>query len=202
MISTLFNISDLLAVYGYVGVFVVIFLESGIFFALPGDSLLFTAGLLASVSHLNLALLIPLIFLATFLGGIAGYYIGHYIEHLHEYAFFRNILKQSYIDQAHSFFERHGKAAIILSRFVPVVRTFAPIVAGIAEMPFGRFLRYSFISSLLWSLTVTLLGFFLGREFPWVRDYISYFIIGIILVSCLPAVLGWAHKRRKRKKTK
>jgi len=199
--NILFNIEHLLTTYSYAGVFLIVFLESGIFFALPGDSLLFTAGLLASVSNLNLFILIPAIFLATFLGGIAGYYIGIYIESLHRYPIFKKILKPEYILKAHKFFEEHGKAAIIMSRFVPFMRTFAPIVAGIARMPKASFLRYSFISSLLWSTSITLLGYFLGQAFPQIKDYLAYFVAAIVLVSLLPATLEWLRRRGKRRKT-
>ncbi|MBX4195413.1 DedA family protein [Candidatus Parcubacteria bacterium] len=196
------NIPHLLATHGYWGVFIIVFLESGIFFPLPGDSLLFTAGLLASGAGLNLYLLIPIIFVATFLGGIAGYFIGVYLERLHKYAFFRKILKEEHLDKAHEFFDKHGRMAIVLSRFVPLVRTFVPIVAGIARMNFGRFIRYSLLSSLLWSIIVTLLGYFLGREFPELHNYLSYLVILIVLASVVPiAIEWWRERRRKRSRT-
>lgn len=200
--NILFNVEYLLTTYGYIGVFLIVFLESGIFFALPGDSLLFTAGLLASILGFNLFLLIPLIFIATFFGSLAGYYIGLYIESIHRYSILKKILKPEYIDQAHQFFERHGKTAIILSRFVPFIRTFAPIAAGMAHMSQPVFIRYSLISSLLWSTSMTLLGYFLGRTFPGIEKYLSYYIIGVVIVSLLPAVLEWLRRRSKRSDTK
>ncbi|MBX4206597.1 VTT domain-containing protein [Candidatus Parcubacteria bacterium] len=177
------------------------FLESGIIFALPGDSLLFTAGLLASAANLNLLLLIPLIFLATFLGGVVGYHIGVYIESLHRYPILKRILKPEYIAEAHRFFEKHGKAAILMSRFVPLMRTFAPIAAGVARMPKGPFIRYSLVSSLLWSASITLAGYFLGQSFPAIKDSLSYFIVGIVVVSLLPAAVQWLRTRRRRSHT-
>ncbi len=198
----LLNAEYLLTTYGYIGVFGIVFLESGIFFPLPGDSLLFTAGLLASVSNLNIFFLIPIIFVATFLGGIAGYHIGIYIETLHKYKFFRKLLKPEYIAKAHQFFEEHGKGAILLSRFVPLMRTFAPIVAGIAKMSWPTFLRYSFFSSLLWSTSITLLGYFLGRVFPQIKDYVQYFIFAIVIVSLLPITSEWLRRRLKRSRTR
>ena len=199
--NILFDVEYLLRTYGYLGVFIIVFLESGIFFALPGDSLLFTAGLLASVTNINLFLLIPLIFVGGFLGSIAGYYIGIYIESLHRYSIFRKILKPEYIIEAHKFFEKHGKSAIIFSRFVPLIRTFTPIVAGIAHMPRQTFIRYSLISAIIWSTSVTLLGYFLGEAFPQIKDYLSYFIIGIVFVSILPGVVEWLRTRSKGQKT-
>ncbi len=193
-----FNIPNLLATYGYLGVFSIVFLESGIFFPLPGDSLLFTAGVFATSVGMKIHVLIPLVFIATFLGGIAGYVIGVYIERLHKYAFFRNILKQKHIDSAHEFFDKHGKLAVILSRFVPIVRTFAPIVAGIARMNFSKFIQYSFISSILWTSSMTLAGYFLGMQFPNLHKYISYIVIVVVLFSVVPLVLEWYRRRRMK----
>ncbi|MDB5194363.1 MAG: dedA [Parcubacteria group bacterium] len=194
--TSLFNVPLLLSHYGYIGVFLIVFLESGIFFALPGDSLLFTAGILAAGVGLNLVLLIPLIFLATLLGGIAGYFIGVYIKTLHRYAFFRKVLKEEYVERAHLFFDKHGRMAVILSRFVPIVRTFAPIAAGIARMNFSKFLGYSIISSILWSSIVTLVGYFLGRAFPQIENYLSYLVILVVLVSLVPVVLEWRRNKK------
>ncbi len=196
--TAIFNVPILLSQYGYIGVFLIVFLESGIFFALPGDSLLFTAGLLAAASKLNLFYLIPIIFTATFLGGMAGYAIGQYLDKVHRYAFFRKIIKEDHIRKAHIFFEKHGKAAILLSRFVPLMRTFTPIVAGVARMNKASFIRYSIASSLLWSVSVTLLGYFLGQAFPQIEDYLHYFIIGIIGVSLIPVIYHWYSKRNKK----
>lgn len=194
----LFDIPHLLITYGYTGIFLIVFLESGVFFALPGDSLLFTAGLLASTVGLSLYILIPLIFLGTFLGGMAGYSIGVNLEHLKRYKLFRKILRPDYIALAHKFFEKHGKAAIIFSRFVPIVRTSVPIVAGVAKMKYSLFIRYSLIGSLLWSSIITLAGFFLGRAFPLIKDYLSYAIILVVFVSILPGVIEWIRSRRSK----
>lgn len=198
-LDILFNVEYLLTTYGYIGIFAVVFLESGIFFLLPGDSLLFTAGLFASVAGLNIFLLIPLIFAATFIGGIVGYHIGVYIETLHRYPLFKKILSPEHIAEAHRFFERHGKMAIIISRFVPLMRTFAPIAAGIAKMPRKAYIRYSFISSLLWSCSITLLGYFLGITVPQVKDYLSWMVILIVAVSLLPVFWHWLLNRRRKR---
>lgn len=189
--SQFFDIPFIISTYGYVGIFIIVFLESGIFFPLPGDSLLFTAGLLVAVLHLNLFTLIPLIFVATFLGGVMGYEIGINLERLRKYDFFRKILKEKYIDQTHKFFDKHGGFAIILSRFVPLVRTFMPIVAGIARMDYYKFIKYSLISSALWSTSVTLVGFFLGQIFPQIKDYISLIVLIIIIVSIFPMIFEY-----------
>ena len=199
---SIFDPTHILVAYGYLGIFVVVFLESGIFFPLPGDSLLFTAGVLASGLGFNLYLLITLVFFATFVGGIAGYYIGVYIEQFRKRALFKKILKDEHMQAAHEFFAKHGSYAVILSRFVPIVRTFVPIAAGVARMNFSKFLRSSFISSLLWSSIVTLLGYFLGKEFPQIHNYLSYLIIVIVIISLVPVALEWRRKRSPRQDTK
>src|SRR5476649_2804045 len=143
----LFDITYLITTYGYLGIFIIVFLESGLFFALPGDSLLFTAGLFASVYSFNLFLLIFIISVGSFLGGAAGYEIGTYLETLKRYSFFKVVLKQEHIERAHQFFDKYGKFAIVFSRFVPIIRTFTPIVAGIARVHYKFFIKYNLIGS-------------------------------------------------------
>ena len=187
--ATMHNLLDipyLIATFGYLGIFVIIFLESGLLFALPGDSLLFTAGLFVSVYHFNLVFLIGLICVATFLGGMGGYQIGVYLEKLREHSFFRRILKDEYIDRAHEFFDKHGAYAIIFSRFVPIIRTFTPIVSGIARVPYKFFIKYSLISSVLWSTIITLAGYYLGRIFPQIKNYLWVIAILVVIVSLIP----------------
>ena len=193
----LFDITYLITTYGYVGIFIIVFLESGIFFALPGDSLLFTAGLFASAFGMNIVFLVALIFVATFLGGLTGYEIGVYLTKLEQFKFLKKILKKEHIDKAHKFFERHGLFAIIFSRFVPIVRTFVPIVAGIARMHYLTFVKYSIISSFLWSFIVTLLGYFLCQAFPVIKNYLSLITILVVLVSLLPIVFEMTRKEKK-----
>jgi len=194
-----FDIPQLIASYGYIGIFLIVFLESGIFFALPGDSLLFTAGILASTNILSIQTLIPLIFVATFLGGIFGYFVGMHIARLQKYSLFRRILKDKHLEIAEKFFAKHGKLTIILSRFVPIVRTFAPIVAGIVRMPYKLFIKYSFIGSLLWSFSMTLLGYFLGQIIPQIKDYLSVFILLVVLLSVLPIFFEIIKGKREKK---
>lgn len=198
----LFDIPNLITTYGYTGIFIIVFLESGIFFALPGDSLLFTAGVLAIAGFLNLFKLIPVIFVATFLGGIIGYYIGEHIEKLRRYKFFRRILKEEHIKYSHDFFEKHGKFAILISRFLPIVRTFLPIAAGISKMNYIKFINYSLVSSIIWSTTVTLAGYFLGIIFPQIKDYLHYLIFTVIFVSLIPALIELYRKYKIRKALK
>ena len=193
----LFDITYLLTTYGYPGIFIVIFLESGLFFALPGDSLLFTSGLLVAVLGLKLPILIGVIFLATFLGGLAGYEIGTYLEKLRKFSFFKLILKDKYIERAHEFFIKYGRLAIVFSRFVPIVRTFTPIVAGIARVPYKFYIKYSLIGSVAWATIMTLIGYFLGRLFPVIKDYLWVVAILVVLVSVVPILIQIIQDRRK-----
>jgi len=194
----LFDITYLFSTYGYLGIFIIIFLESGLFFALPGDSLLFTAGLFVSVYNFNLFLLITIIFFATFLGGLGGYEIGVYLDKLRKFSFFRLILKQKYIDKAHEFFSKYGKFAVAFSRFVPIVRTFTPIVAGIARVPYKFYVKYSLVGSILWSTAITLIGYFLGRLFPVIKDYIWVIAVLVVLVSLVPIFIEIMKGRKPR----
>ncbi|MBS3913464.1 MAG: DedA family protein [Bacteroidetes bacterium] len=190
----LFDIQTLIATYGYIGIFVVVFLESGIFFALPGDSLLFTAGILAAAGFLKILYVIPLIFVATFFGGIVGYYVGSYIEKLRKYRFFAKFLKKEHIDKTHIFMEKYGNLAVVAGRFVPIVRTFVPIVAGVASMDFKKYLKYNLIGSIVWSTSVTLVGFFLGRIFPNIKDQLHWLLIGVVVISILPMIFSFLKK--------
>jgi len=194
----LFNIPYLITTYGYVGIFSIVFLESGIFFALPGDSLLFTAGLLASTGFLKLYYLVPLVFIGTFFGSIAGYYIGVHIERLRKFSFFKKTLHEDHLKKAHDFFTKYGKSAIVFSRFVPIVRTFLPIIAGIAKMNYRDFLKYSLIGATLWSVIVPISGYFFGQFFPKAQDYMSVIIIIVVLTSLLPVVVEIFRKKKSK----
>ncbi len=193
----IFDIPQIISTYGYLGIAIIVFLESGMFFALPGDSLLFTAGILAASTYLRLYYLIPLVFVSTFFGAIVGYYIGMHIERLRKFSFFKKILKEEHLNKAHVFFEKHGKLAIIFSRFIPIVRTFMPIAAGVAKMNYISFIKHSLVSSIIWATLVPTLGYFLGQIFPQIKDYMSFAIILVVLVSLLPAV--WEVFRKKIK---
>jgi membrane-associated protein len=192
-----FDLTHFITTYGYVGIFIIVFLESGIFFPLPGDSLLFTAGLFAVAFGLNIYFLIPMIFVATFLGGLAGYEVGINLIRLQNRRFIGRFLKKEHIDKAHKFFEKHGRMAVIFCRFVPIVRTFVPIVAGVAQMNYYAFLHYSLAGSLLWSSIVTLLGYFLGSIIPGIKDYLWVIVVLIVIVSILPIV--WEMRRGRKK---
>lgn len=185
-----FDLQELIRTAGYVGMFVIVFLESGIpvGFMFPGDSLLFTAGLLASGGTFNIFTLVLLVTVAAILGDSAGYWLGaRYGRCLFakEDAFF---LSPKNLERTEAFYTKYGVRAIILARFVPVVRTFAPILAGVGSMKYSTFIRYNILGALLWGTGITLLGFFLGSLIPDIDTYLLPIILGIIFISFLPII--------------
>ncbi|MEK7569766.1 MAG: VTT domain-containing protein [Patescibacteria group bacterium] len=181
------QINEILA-YGYIGIIIVIFLESGIFFPLPGDSLLFAAGLFASGDKMNVYLLVGLVVTASFTGILAGYHIGSHLEKWRHRAFYKRFIKDEYLNKASEFFFKHGKKTIILSRFVPIVRTFAPIVAGAVKMEYRAFIRASVLGSVIWAGLFIFGGYFLGKFFPEAKEYVLWIVALIILASFFPAL--------------
>lgn len=175
---------------GLVGVVAIIFAESGLFFGFffPGDSLLFSAGLFASMGILPIYLLLPLTFVAAVLGDQVGYWTGKKFGP----AIFNRpdsiIFKQAYVKMAQEFYAKHGAKAIVLARFVPIVRTFAPIVAGVAQMSYSTFLRWNIIGGFLWTFGFIILGFVLGNIIPGIEKYVTYIALFIIFISILPGI--------------
>ena len=183
-----FDTPYIISVYGYLGIFIIIFLESGIFPPLPGDSLLFTAGLLAATAVFNVYLLMLIVFVAGFLGILTGYYIGMHLPKLNRFSFFKKVFRETYINKAQKFFTDHGKSAIIISRFIPIIRTFVPVVAGMVKMDHVVFIKYSILGSVLWSGTFIFGGFFLGKIFPQIHEYLTLTIVIVVFVSILPGI--------------
>ena len=183
-------IVPLLTVIGYPGIFLVVFLESGVFFGffLPGASLLFTAGLLASKGLFNPWILIPLVTLAAILGDNAGYWFGAKIGIKLFTRPDSKLFHQDHLRTAQHFYEHHGAKAVILARFLPVVRTFAPIVAGIARMNYRLFLLCNVAGAFLWATCVTALGYFLGSRFPIIQHYITPIVILIVVLTMIPVI--------------
>jgi membrane-associated protein len=186
--------------YAIVGICVVIFIETGLLFPiLPGDSLLFTAGLLVSTGVIDFPLLglCLLTFGAAFLGDQTGYLIGRKagprIFRREDSRFF----KQSYVDQTYAFFDKYGGRAIVLARFVPIVRTYIPVAAGVGRMPYRHFVTYNLIGALLWGVGVTLLGYWLGQV-AFIRDNLEAMALLIVAVSVLPMVVEVVRARRGR----
>jgi membrane-associated protein len=157
---------------------------------LPGDSLLFAAGTFAAIGSLNIYWLIILLFIAAVLGDTVNYYLGKTIglKVLHWKIAGRQIVKQEYLDKTHGFYEKYGAKTIVIARFVPIVRTFAPFVAGIGEMSYGKFISYNVIGGAVWVVGLTLLGYFFGN-IPIVKKNFETVILAIIFISVLPMIV-------------
>jgi membrane-associated protein len=194
------KIFDSLSPYGEVVAWLIIFAETGLLlgFFLPGDSLLFTAGVIAGQGKLDLWLLLPGVFIAATLGAEVGYFIG---ERAGPPLFNRpdsRFFKQEYVQRTHEFFERHGSKAIVLARFVPVVRTFIPVLAGVGKMDRRVFSLYNLIGALFWTVGVTMLGYALGDVIGNnVDTYILPLVAAIIVISFIPVAVEWRRTRRR-----
>lgn len=193
----------LIETFGTIGLFVIIFAESGLLigFFLPGDSLLFTAGLLASQGKFGLSL--PVLLIGCFIAAVAGDQVGYMFGQKAGPALFRRensrIFKQQYVHRANEFFERHGKKTIVIARFVPIVRTFAPILAGVGNMRYRSFVMFNIIGALLWAVGVTTAGYVLGDTIPDIDKYLLPIIGVIILLSVLPPAIEILRHRRRAK---
>lgn len=205
MITDLFGIplTDLVQAVGYVGVFAIIFSETGMPFGFifPGDSLLFVAGLLASQGIFSIIPLLLLTTSAAILGDTTGYALGAYVGpklFTREKGFF---FSQSMVRKTEAFYARYGVRAIILSRFVPTVRTFVPMLAGVGRMKYRTFVTYNVVGGLLWGTGVTYLGFALGNVFPNLEHYLLPIIIAIIIASSSPLLYELWQVRKESTKT-
>jgi membrane-associated protein len=201
MIHDILNFLDphkLITAFGALGVILLIFAESGLLFGffLPGDSLLFTAGLLSSQNLIPFTPLLIGVFIAAVTGDSFGYWFGRKIGP----ALFKKedsfIFKRRYVLETQAFYEKHGRKTIILARFTPIVRTFAPIVAGVANMNYRTFLKFNVVGGFIWSVGMTTGGYFLGKTVPNADSYLTPIIIAIILTSFIPGII---HMFRRKK---
>jgi len=183
---------------GLTGIVTIVFIETGLFigFFLPGDSLLVTAGIMAAAGYLDLRWLIPLTILAAIIGDQVNYAIGYRagVALMSRYERFR-----PHLERAHAFYEKHGAKTIVLARFVPIVRTFAPAVAGAARMNYRTFVTYNIVGGVVWVLSTTLTGYFLGRAIPHIDRYLHLVIAIVVFLSILPILREWRRERRKER---
>ncbi len=186
---------------GYLGLFGIVFAETGLFlgFFFPGDSLLFVAGVLAAQGFFSLPLLLVILFVAAFTGNMVGYWFGAYVGpklFSREDSF---LFRKSHILKAQAFYERYGGKTIVLARFIPIIRTFAPIVAGIAKMHYGTFAFFNFLGALLWTIGITTAAYYLGSLIEDIDRYLLPIILLIIFLSVLPGVFEyWRNRKEKR----
>ena len=193
MLESLFphlSIFALTRMVGYPGLFAIVFLESGIPFGffLPGASMLFAAGLLASKDYFNVWVLIPVVTIAAILGDSAGYWFGKKIG---VRLFLRpdsRFFRHEHLEHAKQFYDKFGMHTVVLARFIPVVRTFVPIIAGVVNMRYRTFLAFNVIGAITWAAGVTFLGYYLGERVPLVQEYFGPVIVVIVLATTLPLV--------------
>ncbi len=186
------HLGEIIGNYGtlsYLFLFLIVFAETGLVFVpfLPGDSLLFAAGAFAAIGSFNLFLILAILFVAAFLGDTANYWIGHFFGQ--KIIDNKNIpfINQKHIDETQEFYEKHGGKTIFLARFVPIVRTFAPFVAGVGKMHYGDFIKYNLAGGFVWVFGFTLLGYFFGN-IEFVKHNFSVVVIAIVLLSVAPMV--------------
>jgi membrane-associated protein len=200
LLAQLYDVRGLIEWGGTLLVCLVVFVETGMFvgFFLPGDSLLVTAGVFAGAGHLKLASLLTLVTLCALAGDQLGYLIGH---HAGVSLYRRNdsrFFKKRHLERAHEFYEKYGGKTVILARFVPIIRTFCPPVAGAARMKYSHYLTYDIVGGILWVWSTILLGYTLGRTVPNIDKRIHYIIAAVIAVSLMPAVFhAWKARQRK-----
>ena len=188
-----YNVPELIRLVGLAGMIFIVFAETGLMvgFFLPGDSLLVTAGLFAARGDLDITLLIPCLMVAAIAGNSTGYFIGNRagqaLYNRPNSFFFR----REHLVRTHAFYERHGGKTIILAQFMPIVRTFAPVVAGAAEMTYRRFAAFNVVGAILWINSMLLTGFFLGRIVPNIESRIHIVVAIVIFLSLLPAIIAY-----------
>lgn len=193
-------LGDFVQHYGvwiYVLLFLIVFAETGLVVTpfLPGDSLLFVAGTLAAAGGMDVVTLCAVLVSAAILGDTVNYWVGKWFG-LRLFREHSRFLKREYLDRTHRFYERHGGKTIVIARFVPIVRTFAPFVAGLGSMTYARFFAYNVVGALLWVVLLVLAGFYFGN-LPVVKQNLTLVILAIVFLSILPGIIEyWRHRRR------
>jgi membrane-associated protein len=201
--TTLSTLAAQHAVLMFAALFLVIFAETGlvVFPLLPGDSLLFVAGTVVAASGLNVHALVLTLFFAAALGDSLNYGVGNYIGpkifHRPEDTWLGRFMKPEYLERTERFYRKYGAFTIVVGRFVPVVRTFAPFLAGVGSMPYRTFLLYNLIGAAVWVSALVYAGYLFGN-IPWVKDNLAFIVIGIVVVSLLPLLVQWLRERRAR----
>lgn len=186
----------------------VVFAETGLLigFFLPGDSLIFISGLICATKpgllDVHITVLLSLLAVSAIIGNIAGYAFGRKVGP----SLFRRedslLFKKRYVEVTRSFYERHGGKALVLGRFLPIIRTFAPILAGVIKVDFGKFMMYNIAGAVLWIGSLGSIGYFLGSTYPWVQDYLGWIVLFLIIVTLIPVASTWRKERRHHRENK
>jgi membrane-associated protein len=184
----------------YLIFFIIVFCETGLVVTpfLPGDSLLFVAGTFAALGSLNLTWLLVLLTIAAILGDTINYWIGNYIGPKVFQMQNSRVFRKEYLDRTHQFYEKYGPITIVIGRFIPIIRTFAPFLAGVGSMTYGKFLVYNVVGGILWIASFTLGGYFFGN-LPFVKKNFTLVIVAIIVISVMPTVIEYLRQRRQAK---
>jgi membrane-associated protein len=196
---TIYNVPELIRWGGLIGLIIVVFAETGLMigFFLPGDSLLVTAGLFAARGDLDIVTLNLALMAAAIVGDATGYWIGkrtgHALYNRPNSFFFR----REHLIKTHAFYEKHGGKTIVIARFMPILRTFAPVVAGAAEMTYRKFAVYNIMGGIGWVASMTLIGYFLGQAVPNIEDHIHIVVAVVIFLSLLPGIIAFLREKAK-----
>jgi membrane-associated protein len=198
---TVYNVPELIRLGGLIGLILIVFAETGLLigFFLPGDSLLITAGLFAARGDFNIVTLNITLIAAAIIGDATGYWIGRRTGKALYNRPDSLLFRREHLRITHEFYERHGGKTIVIARFMPIVRTFAPMVAGVADMGYRNFVIYNVVGGVLWVSSMTLGGYFLGQLVPDIEENIHYVIAGVIFVSLLPPGIAWLRAQMGRK---
>jgi membrane-associated protein len=197
--QTVYNVPELIRLVGFYGIVAVIFAETGLLigFFLPGDSLLITAGLFAARGDFKFASLILALIPAAIIGNATGYFIGHRtgmaLYHRPDSFLFR----REHLTMTHEYYVKHGGKTIVIAQFIPILRTFAPVVAGVAEMGYRQFATYNVVGAILWVGSMTTAGYLLGNLVPNIEKRIHYVVAVVIAISLMPPAIAWLKRRRR-----
>ena len=196
--STVYNVPELIRIVGFYGLIVIVFAETGLLvgFFLPGDSLLITAGLFAARGDLNIAALIPTLIVAAIVGNATGYWIGKRTGTALYSRPDSLLFRREHVRMTHDYYEKHGGKTVVLAQFIPILRTFAPVVAGVGQMGYRSFATYNVLGAILWVSSMTLAGYLLGNLVPNIEKRIHIVVAVVILISLLPPLFAWLRNRR------
>jgi len=197
--STVYNVPELIRIVGFYGLIAIVFAETGLLvgFFLPGDSLLITAGLFAARGDLNIVALIPTLIVAAIVGNATGYWIGKRTGTALYSRPDSLLFRREHVRMTHDYYEKHGGKTVVLAQFIPILRTFAPVVAGVGQMGYRSFATYNVLGAILWVSSMTLAGYLLGNLVPNIEKRIHIVVAVVILVSLIPPAIALLKSRRR-----